>query len=124
MVRCRMKIKFIFAWYDFYVGLYVDREKKRYHLFLLPTLGIVFDFSRSDGFCDHCRLPDDEGCGFPWYGMAPHDHKMRVSEDKKVIFGPTILAGRDTWPSNFFEDPECKGFGTYRFCPECGAYQE
>lgn len=36
-----MKIKPIFAWYDFWVGLFLDQAKKRVYFFPVPMLGIV-----------------------------------------------------------------------------------
>lgn len=44
-----MKIKSIkpmFAWYDFWVGIFVDRAKLRVYAFPLPMLGIVIQFEK------------------------------------------------------------------------------
>ena len=42
----------------------------------------------------------DGGCGYPWYGMAPHDH-VGVDADRPLTF---IGRPRDVWPHNFVED--------------------
>jgi len=34
-----MKIKPIFAWYDFWIGVFYDRQKKNIYIFLLPMFG-------------------------------------------------------------------------------------
>lgn len=39
-----MKAKLIFAWYDFWVGLFYDRAKRRLYIFPLPMLGVCVDF--------------------------------------------------------------------------------
>lgn len=39
-----MTVRFIFAWYDLWVGLYWDRSKRRLYILPIPCVGIVLDF--------------------------------------------------------------------------------
>jgi|TARA_R100000049_G_C1957802_1_gene122020 hypothetical protein len=39
-----MKIRPLFAWYDLWIGIYVDRPKKRIYILPLPCIGIVIHF--------------------------------------------------------------------------------
>ena len=38
-----MKIKFIFRWYDFWVGFYFDRKNKVVYFFPIPMFGIKIE---------------------------------------------------------------------------------
>ncbi len=38
----RLRVSLIFAWYDFWVGLYWDRTKQRLYFFPVPMLGACF----------------------------------------------------------------------------------
>lgn len=35
------QIRPIVAWYDFWIGIFIDREKRRVYLFPIPCVGIV-----------------------------------------------------------------------------------
>jgi hypothetical protein len=39
-----MSIKPIFAWYDFWVGAYWDRAKRRLYIFPVPCVGVVIEW--------------------------------------------------------------------------------
>jgi hypothetical protein len=41
-----MSVKPLFAWYDFWVELYWDREKRRRHILPIPRLGFVIQFRK------------------------------------------------------------------------------
>lgn len=36
-----MKVRLFFAWYDMWVGVFYDRNKRRIYVFPVPMLGIV-----------------------------------------------------------------------------------
>lgn len=37
----RFRVRPMFAWYDLWVGVFVDRAKRRVYIFPLPCLGLV-----------------------------------------------------------------------------------
>ena len=39
-----MKIRFLFAWYDLWVGIFIDTRKRRVYVFPLPCLGFYVEF--------------------------------------------------------------------------------
>lgn len=42
-VWCRVRIRPLFAWYDLWVGLFVDTHKKRLYILPVPCLGLVVE---------------------------------------------------------------------------------
>jgi hypothetical protein len=44
-----MRVKVIFAWYDFWVGAFWDRRNRRLYLFPMPMLGLVISFAQRSG---------------------------------------------------------------------------
>ena len=40
-----MKIRFIFAWYDLWVGIYWDRKHRRLYL-MIPMIGFYVEFAK------------------------------------------------------------------------------
>lgn len=39
-----MTVRAVFAWYDFWIGAFWDRSKRRLYLFPIPCFGLVLDF--------------------------------------------------------------------------------
>lgn len=54
--KSRLKMKLFFAWFDFWVGLYFDRNKKILYLCPLPMFCISFHIEKVK-LCPACRLP-------------------------------------------------------------------
>jgi len=40
-----VKVKLIFAWYDFWVGFYYDQKNKDLYFLPIPCIGLVISFS-------------------------------------------------------------------------------
>ena len=43
-----MRIRFLFAWYDLWVGAYWDRKGRCLYILPLPMLGVVLEFRRGE----------------------------------------------------------------------------
>ena len=56
----------------------------------------------------------EDGCIYPYYGLAPHKH-IKVDYKGHEGIGTKIL-DKSEWPENFIEDKEAEGCGTY-ICP-------
>jgi hypothetical protein len=41
-----MKIKLLFAWYDLWIGIFIDEKKKWIYFLPIPTLGIIIKIKR------------------------------------------------------------------------------
>jgi hypothetical protein len=36
-----VSVRLIFAWYDLWIGVFIDRPKRRVYIFPLPCVGLV-----------------------------------------------------------------------------------
>lgn len=39
-----LKVRLLFAWYDMWIGAYIDRKNRRLYVLPLPTLGFVVEW--------------------------------------------------------------------------------
>lgn len=49
-----MKIRPIFAWYDLWIGIFIDTKRKRAYVFLIPMVGIAIDWRLRNEDHHHC----------------------------------------------------------------------
>lgn len=45
MTRYTLRLRPIFAWYDLWIGVFVDVPKRRLYVFPVPMFGIVIDLT-------------------------------------------------------------------------------
>ena len=50
-----MRISFIFAWYDLWIGFFWDQKKKWLYFFPFPTIGLIFKFN-----CQHKKTHNED----------------------------------------------------------------
>lgn len=41
-----LSVRPIFAWYDLWIGVFIDKPKRRIYVFPLPCLGVVIQLRR------------------------------------------------------------------------------
>jgi hypothetical protein len=41
-----MKIKLLFAWYDLWIGIFIDKAKRKIYIFPIPMIGIVIELPK------------------------------------------------------------------------------
>lgn len=39
-----MKIKPIFAWYDLWIGIFIDTNKRKIYILPIPCLGVIIEY--------------------------------------------------------------------------------
>jgi hypothetical protein len=43
-IRPRWRVRLLLAWYDLWIGAFVDRDSRRVYLLPLPCVGIVIEY--------------------------------------------------------------------------------
>lgn len=70
----RWKIKPIFAWYDLWVGVFIDRPKRRVYIFPIPMFGLVIE---------RCRV-ERSGTPTPNEAEKPSDQPPESGEQERA----------------------------------------
>ena len=68
-----MRINPFFAWYDFWVGAYIDQENRRLYVLPVPCFGLMFSWPDEEGEywndwstpCPGCTMMICGACGRP-----------------------------------------------------------
>jgi hypothetical protein len=47
-----LKINFLFAWYDLWMGIFIDQKKRKLYIFPVPMFGLVIYFPPQ---CKSCK---------------------------------------------------------------------
>ncbi len=45
---CRVKVRFIFAWYDLWIGAFWDSARRKLYILPLPCVGVVVEFRKPE----------------------------------------------------------------------------
>lgn len=43
-----MKITFLFAWYDLWVGIFYDKDKRKLYVLPIPCVGVIIHFNKKE----------------------------------------------------------------------------
>lgn len=52
MIQGKPKIELMFAWYDIWVGVFIDKRKRIVYVFPLPMIGIKITLAKRGEQCD------------------------------------------------------------------------
>lgn len=67
-----MKIKPLFAWYDLWIGAFVDRAKRRIYIFPVPCVGFYIEWSE--------RIPKSEWAMCRMIELGSHLDQKQAKE--------------------------------------------
>lgn len=53
LIPLRRRIRFVFAWYDMWIGAYYDRTKRQLYILPFPCIGIALDLRCKETINDY-----------------------------------------------------------------------
>lgn len=108
-----MKIRPIFAWYDLWIGVFIDMSKKRVYVFPIPCFGLVIDYSKPiKHLCSICnkkeynvvisiseRIPVKRHNFFSCIDCHNYDFDLKRDRDYAIHHQPGNISCHDLGPS-------------------------
>jgi len=80
----KIQLKLIFRWYDFWIGFFWERKRKRLYFFPVPTLGLQID-KLPPNYCMEKWNQDGKPLFICFSGTDEHKFQVSSSKDKKEV---------------------------------------
>ena len=65
--------KLIFAWYDFWIGIFYDKSKRWVYIFPVPMFGIILKIPFPKDYCKFCKKAPCQRLGIYDYDIEDED---------------------------------------------------
>jgi len=75
-----MKVSFLFAWYDLWVGFFWDAKKKWLYFFPIPMVGIIFKFQKRKPKWECYEI---HRANMPQYGCTTQCNSCKIKQASK-----------------------------------------
>ena len=69
-LRCEMKIQLIVAWYDIWVGVFIDRKNRSVYVFPIPCVGVRISWNPPKIYTLQRRRYGDQRNMFEWENVG------------------------------------------------------
>lgn len=79
----RLRVRLIFAWYDLWIGVFIDRPKQRVFIFPMPCVGLVIE--RAVRERDGLEMAIEMAYGILWRDHSRHSAEKSVAARKTLL---------------------------------------
>jgi hypothetical protein len=99
------RVRPIFAWYDMWVGMYVDREHRRLYLLPVPCAGVVIQLPGRPRAIDEHVDPRDDLIHSLWLYIGPHTERQLTTDQRELLYDIADPDGVRWWRCASCEHP-------------------